>query len=124
MNLGLMEIAGVGIGVILAKALLTMRNQSKELAETPKSKSAPSDLNFNNGQPGVMIISAAENSLVNQRTPKEKGEPYPIAFDPVNDFLPRYRWPDGTVWSPAYNPVDSYRPLDYQLTTTLSEVVY
>ena len=124
MNLGLMEIAGVGIGVILAKALLTMRNQSKVLAETPKDRSAPSDSNFNNGQPGVMITSAAENSLVNQRTPKEKGEPYPIAFDPVNDFLPRYRWPDGTVWSPAYNPVDSYRPLDYQLTTTLSEVVY
>jgi hypothetical protein len=124
MNLGLIEIAGVGIGVLLAKGLLTMRNQSNELENTRTYQVAPSDSNFDNGQPGVMIISAAENSLIEQRTPKEKGEPYPIAFDPVNDFLPRYRWPDGTVWSPAYNPVDSYRPLDYQLTTTLSEVVY
>ena len=39
---------------------------------------------------------------------------YPNTFDPVNDFLPRYRFPPTSSWSKAYNPADSYRPLDYQ----------
>ena len=55
--------------------------------------------------------------LINQVDKKNRqGEPYPIAYDPANDFLPRYRWPDGSVWSPEYNPVDSFRPLDYQVS--------
>ena len=36
------------------------------------------------------------------------------AFDPVNDFLPRYRYPTDSAWSPAYNPAAPYRPLDEQ----------
>ena len=39
---------------------------------------------------------------------------YPQVFDPVFDYLPRYRYPPGTAWSNEYNPAQSYRPLDYQ----------
>jgi len=39
---------------------------------------------------------------------------YPETFDPVQDFLPRYRYPEDSDWSNSYNPSDPYRPLDYQ----------
>tara|TARA_R110000824_G_scaffold301154_3_gene489173 strand:- start:582 stop:914 length:333 start_codon:yes stop_codon:yes gene_type:complete len=39
---------------------------------------------------------------------------YPQVFDPVFDYIPRYRYPPGTAWSNEYNPAQSYRPLDYQ----------
>ena len=39
---------------------------------------------------------------------------YTERYDPVNDFMPRYRWPDDTVWGPNYDPVDPFRPADYQ----------
>ena len=144
MGLTILEIAGVGIGALVVMNLVKTKKTLKDSGDkkmtsppnTPQdgtgmdkygfSSHLKVDTNFNNGQPGVMM---AESSLINQRNyeqniTQEKGKPYPIAFDPANDFLPRYRWPDGSVWSPAYNPVDSYRPLDYQLTTSLSEVVY
>jgi len=40
------------------------------------------------------------------------------AFDPVNDFLPRYRYPADSAWSPAYNPAAPYRQLDEQAIAT------
>jgi len=43
-----------------------------------------------------------------------QGESYPTTYDPVHDFLPRYRFPPTSSWSKAYNPADSFRPLDYQ----------
>tara|TARA_R110002020_G_scaffold50853_3_gene144093 strand:+ start:2521 stop:3213 length:693 start_codon:yes stop_codon:yes gene_type:complete len=43
---------------------------------------------------------------------------YPYVYDPVNDYLPRYRYPAGTTWGMGYNPADPYRPLDYQSVTT------
>ena len=124
MSLNLIEILGLGVGVILIKAVVEINKGTKKVVKNISPSESSENPNFNNGQPGVM---SAESSLINQRNYKqnitqEQGEPYPIAFDPVSDFLPRYRWPDGSVWSPAYNPVDSYRPLDYQLTTTLSEI--
>jgi hypothetical protein len=129
MGLTILEIAGVGIGALVVMNLVKTKKTLKDSGDkkmTSPPNTSQDDTNFNNGQPGVMM---AESSLINQRNyeqniTQEKGKPYPIAFDPANDFLPRYRWPDGSVWSPAYNPVDSYRPLDYQLTTSLSEVVY
>jgi len=39
---------------------------------------------------------------------------YPETFDPVQDWLPRYRYPADSDWSNSYNPADPYRPLDYQ----------
>lgn len=39
---------------------------------------------------------------------------YPETFDPVQDWLPRYRYPEDSDWSNSYNPADPYRPLDYQ----------
>ena len=39
---------------------------------------------------------------------------YTERYDPVNDFMPRYRWPEDTVWGPNYDPVDPFRPADYQ----------
>lgn len=39
---------------------------------------------------------------------------YTERYDPVNDFMPRYRWPEDTVWGPNYDPVDPFRPSDYQ----------
>ena len=39
---------------------------------------------------------------------------YPNTYDPVQDFLPRYRYPEDSDWSNSYNPTDPYRPLDYQ----------
>ena len=53
--------------------------------------------------------------LTNQDFMEEwHGESYPEVFDPVHDFLPRYRFPPTSSWSKAYNPADSFRPLDYQ----------
>lgn len=43
---------------------------------------------------------------------------YPEVYDPVADFLPRYRYPADSVWSNDYNPADPYRPLDYQTVHT------
>ncbi len=146
MNITILEVAGIGLGALIVRNFVKVKNANILKDTSDKKNNAPPnisqdgtgmtkygfndfrmvDTNINNGQPGVMM---AESSLINQRNyeqniTQEKGKPYPIAFDPANDFLPRYRWPDGSVWSPAYNPVDSYRPLDYQLTTSLSEVVY
>ncbi len=39
---------------------------------------------------------------------------YPETYDPVQDWLPRYRYPADSDWSNSYNPADPYRPLDYQ----------
>ena len=46
---------------------------------------------------------------------------YPDEYDPVADFLPRYRYPADSVWSNDYNPADPYRPLDYQTVHTDSK---
>ena len=43
---------------------------------------------------------------------------YPNTYDPVQDFLPRYRYPEDSDWSNSYNPADPYRPLDYQTVQT------
>lgn len=47
----------------------------------------------------------------------DKGH-YPNTYDPVQDFLPRYRYPEDSDWSNDYNPADPYRPLDYQTMQT------
>lgn len=49
---------------------------------------------------------------------KKSAEGYPEVYDPVADFLPRYRYPADSVWSNDYNPADPYRPLDYQTVHT------
>ena len=45
---------------------------------------------------------------------KKESQGYPEVYDPVQDYLPKYRYPKGTSWSNAYNPSAPYRPLDYQ----------
>lgn len=40
------------------------------------------------------------------------------AYDPVNDFLPRYRYPSDSAWSPKYNPAAPYRQMDQQAVAT------
>ena len=47
---------------------------------------------------------------------------YPNTYDPVQDFLPRYRYPEDSDWSNSYNPTDPYRPLDYQTVQTDTSV--
>ena len=47
---------------------------------------------------------------------------YPNTYDPVQDFLPRYRYPEDSDWSNSYNPTDPYRPLDYQTVQTDTRV--
>ncbi len=49
---------------------------------------------------------------------KKSAEGYPEVYDPVADFLPRYRYPADSVWSNDYNPADPYRALDYQTIHT------
>lgn len=51
-------------------------------------------------------------------TDTKDAEGYPEVYDPVQDFLPRYRYPADSVWSNDYNPADPYRPLDYQTVHT------
>jgi hypothetical protein len=51
-------------------------------------------------------------------TDTKDAEGYPKVYDPVQDFLPRYRYPADSVWSNDYNPADPYRPLDYQTVHT------
>ena len=54
-------------------------------------------------------------------TDTKDAEGYPEVYDPVQDFLPRYRYPADSVWSDDYNPADPYRPLDYQTIHTDSK---
>jgi hypothetical protein len=49
---------------------------------------------------------------------EKKAEGYPEVYDPVQDFLPKYRYPKDSVWSNDYNPADPYRALDYQTVHT------
>ena len=49
---------------------------------------------------------------------QKRAESYPQTFDRVQDFLPRYRYPEDSDWSNDYNPADPYRPLDYQRVQT------
>lgn len=51
-------------------------------------------------------------------TDTKDAQGYPEVYDPVADFLPRYRYPADSVWSNDYNPADPYRPLDYQTVHT------
>ena len=127
MSITILEVAGIGIGAILIRNILKIKDSKKLKEISDKKNNSPP--NISQDGTGMTKYGFNDFRMVNQRNyeqniTQEKGNPYPIAFDPANDFLPRYRWPDGSVWSPAYNPVDSYRPLDYQLTTNLSEVVY
>ena len=49
---------------------------------------------------------------------EKNAEGYPEVYDPVQDFLPKYRYPKDSVWSNDYNPADPYRALDYQTVHT------
>ena len=71
-----------------------------------------------------LITNKAEGCGCNKKVRKSEekfdahqGQSYPEVFDPVFDYLPRYRFPEGTAWSKEYNPAHSYRPLDYQVVT-------
>ncbi len=110
MNLTFFEFLGIGVGVIVIRNLLKAHEKVKESREAENLVVNPTTI-------PNLTIEHEGHGLINQIDKQNRqGEPYPIAYDPVNDFLPRYRWPDGTVWSPDYNPVDSFRPLDYQVS--------
>jgi hypothetical protein len=113
MNITLIEVFGLGVGAIVVGSLLKAHESMKESKKTANAE----NMVVNPTTIPTISIEHEGYGLINQVDKKNRqGEPYPIAYDPANDFLPRYRWPDGSVWSPEYNPVDSFRPLDYQVS--------
>ena len=110
MNITLLEVVGLGLGAIVVRGLFTAH---ETMSKNKKSASAE-NMVVNPTTIPTISIEHEGHGLINQVDKKNRqGEPYPIAYDPANDFLPRYRWPDGSVWSPEYNPVDSFKPLTF-----------
>ena len=66
-------------------------------------------------------VDALGNGGCGDKKEAETFKAYPEVYDPVADFLPRYRYPADSVWSNDYNPADPYRPLDYQTVHTDSK---
>ena len=113
MNITLIEVSGLGLGAIVVRRVLKAHESAKEVQERADAE----NMVVNPTTIPTISIEQEGHGLINQVDKQNRqGEPYPIAYDPANDFLPRYRWPDGSVWSPEYNPVDSFRPLDYQVS--------
>lgn len=113
MNITLLEVLGIGLGAIVVRSLI----KAPQLMKDVKGVADAENMVVNPTTIPTMSVEREGHGLINQVDEQNRqGEPYPIAYDPANDFLPRYRWPDGSVWSPEYNPVDSFRPLDYQVS--------
>ncbi len=104
MNITLLEVFGIGLGAMVVRSIIKTSKFMKDVKDIANAEN-------------MVVNPTTIPTIINQVDEQNRqGEPYPIAYDPANDFLPRYRWPDGSVWSPEYNPVDSFRPLDYQVS--------
>ena len=91
-------------GLGLMAAIVLIISQHNKITGSPTQDSEGDCGCGCNGEDCADEKKEAENSTTT----------YTERYDPVNDFMPRYRWPEDTVWGPNYDPVDPFRPSDYQ----------